>query len=43
MISLCPFVSFAMQDEENESFEILQILEGFTFLTTKEELFLLHP
>ena len=29
-------VWLAMQDEENERFEILQILEDFPFVTTKE-------
>ena len=29
-------VWLAIQDEENERFEILQILEDFTFVTTKE-------
>ena len=42
MISLCLFVCFAMQDEENERSEILQILEDFTFVTTCKG-GILHP
>ena len=35
MISLCLFDCLAMQDEENERFEILQIHEDFTFVTQR--------